>query len=194
MAKKRVRTAAQKAAQAARSLAWYHRNKKKANAQQKAWREANREYLRARELARRQANREKYRVYYQRWLAENKEQAYATQRKWRERNVERSLLRNARRRAEKLGVKFALAIEDIVVPKRCPVFGLQLKMGRGTCDHSPSLDRINPKKGYVRGNVAVISFLANRIKSNGTAIQHRRVAEWMDSMQPARHGQRKGGG
>lgn len=33
-------------------------------------------------------------------------------------------------------------------------------------DNSPSLDRIDPTKGYVPGNVQVVSFLANRAKSN----------------------------
>jgi len=36
------------------------------------------------------------------------------------------------------------------------------------CAGSPSLDRINPALGYVKGNVWVISFKANAIKQNAT--------------------------
>jgi hypothetical protein len=48
-------------------------------------------------------------------------------------------------------------------------------------DTSPSLDKINPELGYVPGNVAIISYRANRIKNNGTAEEHRLIADWMDA-------------
>ena len=35
-------------------------------------------------------------------------------------------------------------------------------------DNSPTLDRIVPELGYVPGNVAVISWKANRLKGNNT--------------------------
>jgi hypothetical protein len=49
-------------------------------------------------------------------------------------------------------------------------------------DNSPSLDRINPEKGYVRGNIAIISYRANRMKADGTADEHRLIAEWIRRM------------
>jgi uncharacterized protein YejL (UPF0352 family) len=45
-------------------------------------------------------------------------------------------------------------------------------------DGSPQLDRLVPELGYVVGNVAVISRLANTIKSNATPQQIRAVADW----------------
>lgn len=48
---------------------------------------------------------------------------------------------------------------------------LKLEKGRGTGGakmSSPSLDHIEPEKGYVRGNVWVISYRANMIKNNAT--------------------------
>lgn len=49
--------------------------------------------------------------------------------------------------------------------KKCPVFGFTMEFG-GHKNNSPSLDRINPNKGYTKDNVLWISYLANRMKSN----------------------------
>lgn len=35
------------------------------------------------------------------------------------------------------------------------------------------------KKGYVKGNITVISNKANRIKNNGTAEEHEAIAKWL---------------
>lgn len=91
--------------------------------------------------------------------------------RWRKQDPRRSLLVKARYRAAKAGIPFDLVLEDIVVPPRCPVLGLVLAPAEGhagPADGSPTLDRIVPKKGYVRGNVRVVSNKANRIKSDAT--------------------------
>lgn len=54
------------------------------------------------------------------------------------------------------------------------MFGIPLRVNvgrRGPSDNSPTLDRIIPRKGYVRGNIIVISFFANRVKNNATVEQ-----------------------
>jgi hypothetical protein len=68
-------------------------------------------------------------------------------------------------------------------PEFCPVFGIKLahSWGQGPKDETPSLDRIETSKGYERGNIAVISNRANRVKSDGTAEEHERIAAWMRS-------------
>ena len=65
--------------------------------------------------------------------------------------------------------------------KRCPVLGILYKTGvdKRPIDTSPTLDRIDPKRGYVPGNVVVISLLANRIKSTANARQILRVYRWL---------------
>ncbi len=91
----------------------------------------------------------------------------------------------ARKRAKDLGLEFSISADDIEVPAECPVLGIpiEIAVGGGPSDGSPSLDRIDSTRGYVRGNVAVISFLANRIKSNGTAEQHEKIAAWMRAIE-----------
>ena len=78
----------------------------------------------------------------------------------------------AKRRAEADGLPFDLNPTDITIPDCCPVFGWPLEIGDGASQNtSPSLDKLDPAKGYVQGNVWVISHLANRIKNNATLEQ-----------------------
>ena len=96
-------------------------------------------------------------------------------------NPEQVLLDGARIRARDKSLPFSITIEDVIIPDLCPLLGIPLKKGTGKIqDSSPSLDRVRPELGYVPGNVAVISTVANRIKNSGTAEQHRRIADWID--------------
>lgn len=91
---------------------------------------------------------------------------------WRVNNPASWLVSVCKQTAKNKGLPFNLRKEDIVIPTHCPVLGIELRMGTeglNACrDAAPSIDRIVPEKGYVRGNVVVVSFRANRIKSNAT--------------------------
>lgn len=56
---------------------------------------------------------------------------------------------------------------------------LVVKEGKGTNPNSPTVDRIIPKLGYVKGNVAVISDRANRIKADASVEEITAVAKWL---------------
>jgi hypothetical protein len=87
----------------------------------------------------------------------------------------------AKSRAKRHGLPFNLTEDDIDIPVFCPALGIKLErgeQGRGNFDNSPSLDKIIPAKGYVRGNVVVVSMLANRLKSNATIEQLRNLADF----------------
>lgn len=94
----------------------------------------------------------------------------SAQKKERKRNNPgRILWRTARQRALKKGIKFSIKVSDIIMPEYCPILGIKLAIGDGRIeDASPSLDRIVNKKGYVKGNVHIISNRANRIKNDST--------------------------
>ncbi len=81
------------------------------------------------------------------------------------------LLRGARRRAKVAGRKFAITLADLApFPKKCPVLGIRLDYGpkkRAPGQDSPSIDRIDSSKGYIPGNVWIISWRANSLKNNG---------------------------
>lgn len=84
-------------------------------------------------------------------------------------------------RARRRSIPFDLTPDDIVIPERCPVLGLVLSPNVGhAAPNSPSLDRIDPSKGYVRGNVQVISQRANALKRDATADEIQMVITYME--------------
>ena len=89
----------------------------------------------------------------------------------------------AKRRAEKFNLPFDIDPEDCIAPEICPALGIPLKVNedQSPSDNSPTLDRLDPLKGYVKGNVAVISNRANRIKNDGTVSEIRKIADWLES-------------
>ena len=98
---------------------------------------------------------------------------------WYERNHERRMLEGARKRAAERGLGFDLESRDVEIPKVCPALGIPLVVSRTSAGPgSPSIDRINNDLGYVRGNVIVVSHLANTIKSAATPKQLRQVVQF----------------
>lgn len=78
-----------------------------------------------------------------------------------------NLFHKAKRRATAKGLPFDIELSDVVIPKKCPLLGLEIKQGGGPLSaNSASLDRITPRDGYVKGNVWVISQKANQMKSD----------------------------
>ena len=73
-------------------------------------------------------------------------------------------------RAKAKGIPFDLEVEDIVIPEFCPLLGIKLNTEPNRDDRwtSPSIDRLIPHKGYVKGNILICSFRANMIKTNAT--------------------------
>lgn len=98
-------------------------------------------------------------------------------------NVEFWLYKAAKARSGKKGLAFNIDLEDIVVPEFCPVFGVKLIASEHKAtDCSPSLDRIDNTKGYVKGNVQVISNKANRLKGDATLADIEQLYNWMKNV------------
>lgn len=97
----------------------------------------------------------------------------------------RQMLQMARGRAKKEGLPCDLeSIEDIPKPTHCPVLGVKLVMGtRCNGPNSPSLDKIVPELGYVKGNIVVVSLRANQIKSDATIEELQAVAKFYKRFQ-----------
>ena len=98
-----------------------------------------------------------------------------------------SAVGGARTRAKYNNLPFAITNEYVssIAGDVCPVLGVPLSFG-GTgrpTPNSASIDRIVPHLGYVEGNVAVISYRANAIKSNASHDEVAKVAEWVRATQ-----------
>lgn len=103
---------------------------------------------------------------------------------WTQRNPERCMLHSARVNAKRGDFPCSIALTDIVIPEFCPLLGIRIERsttGRRN-DASPSLDKIKPELGYVRGNVWVISWRANRIKNNATLQELQMITERLASV------------
>jgi hypothetical protein len=78
----------------------------------------------------------------------------------------KAILERARKRARRQGLPYSLRRQDVTLPARCPVLGISLRVGQSRSPASPSLDRIDPRQGYIPGNVRIISDHANKLKGN----------------------------
>ncbi len=79
------------------------------------------------------------------------------------------LYKNIKSRCKRTGREFSIELEDIIIPEKCPVFGFELKReDKQTWMSAPSVDRIDSSKGYIKGNVTVVSRRANILKRDAT--------------------------
>jgi hypothetical protein len=109
---------------------------------------------------------EKYKDAILNWNNTNSDKMKTYLRKSRQKDDARRLLNNAKARANKKGIEFSITKDDIIIPKICPY--LKTEFIFGDYNTSMSLDRIDPKIGYTRDNIQVISAKANRMKNTAT--------------------------
>ena len=126
----------------------------------------------------REANRERYleqnRIKSAKYKIKHKEKIKLT----KERN--KAILAAAKNRAKRKNVPFDIEAEDICIPEYCPILNIKLVLTNKISENnSPSLDRIIPELGYVKGNIQVISMLANNMKSNASFEELKLFAEWI---------------
>ena len=100
------------------------------------------------------------------------------------------LIYNFKKRAKAKNVPFDLKPQDIKeklnnAGKIWPVLVIKMqisKLGSKSNDLAPSIDRIDPKKGYVKGNMIVVSMRANRIKTDASPEEIKKVAYFYDKL------------
>lgn len=106
----------------------------------------------------------------------------------RAKNPERFLLYAAKARAKAAGIEFSLSEADVSIPATCPILGIALL--RSVVEReagSPSLDRRDNSRGYVPGNVEVISWRANKLKGDAEVSELRAIADWLDRRHDRAH-------
>ena len=138
-------------------------------------------------------------MHYSEWSEERKEKSRQSTRDWIARNPgvrkdewaeyyknqtpEYTLLKPAKDRAKKGGYECTITVDDIDIPKNCPICNVEMKRSskRGGSSTSPTLDKVHPQLGYVPGNVAVICKMCNSVKHSASAELHRQIADYIDT-------------
>lgn len=71
----------------------------------------------------------------------------------------------------------------------CPALKTKMMFGGDKVNrfNSPSVDRIIPDKGYIKGNIRFVSFLANAIMNDANADEILKVGEWLKEQNVSRH-------
>lgn len=92
-------------------------------------------------------------------------------------NIRLELFNGAKARSKNIGRDFDIDVEDIVIPESCPILGIPLDTSDR--NHAPSLDRKDNDRGYVKGNVFIISKKANRLKSDGSIEDFQKIIKYM---------------
>lgn len=102
-----------------------------------------------------------------------------------------SMLARARKRARSLGREFTIGPIDVAIGTICPVLGIPMRTTYGTMPEpcSPSLDRIDSSRGYIPGNVCVISYRANTVKGNATIAELEAILAYMKANLPKEQSQ-----
>lgn len=108
-----------------------------------------------------------------------KRKANIRQNKYRRKNPTKMLYLWVKNKCIKNNIEFNLTENDIIYNEICPVLGIKMEIGGNNLNNSPTLDRINPHKGYIKGNVVVISHLANRIKNQATIKDIENILKYM---------------
>ena len=133
------------------------------------WRAANPE--RAKEVVKRHRAKPEARARYN-----------ASRRRYRNANIVRVLLNEARGRAKVRNIEFTITLDDIPpMGTHCPLLGhpFSERIFGVRSPYTPSLDRIDPTRGYVPGNVWIVGYRANLVKNDGTAEEHEMIAKAM---------------
>jgi len=82
-------------------------------------------------------------------------------------------------------MEFTIEQKDIIIPDTCPLLGIPLVFHRGKGSqqgNSPSLDRIDSTKGYIKGNVWVISNRANTLKNDASLQELKTLVENLEKL------------
>ncbi len=138
------------------------------------------------------------REYEKGWRSQSKEARKAARakrsqktaiysREWRDKNRAAYLVAECRRRSRKKGIAFDLDAHVVQLQERiskatCELSGIALALGTapGRAYNTPSLDRIEPSKGYIYENVRIVAFAVNAMLGNwGEEVAMSIIKQWM---------------
>ena len=118
----------------------------------------------------RDKNKEKNKLYQRELRKLNNEKVKETRNKsYRNTDPRRKMLQQMRGRARVRGIQFNLELSDISIPDMCPYLKVPFVIGtKGNYEYTHSVDRIDNSKGYIPGNIEVVTKKANSMKNSAT--------------------------
>lgn len=115
------------------------------------------------------------RKYYRDNILKIREKEQNTRDFKRKYNPEKYIFQNCKKRANR-GIEFNLTQEDIILPPVCPILQTDWEFHS---QYAPSVDRIDNDKGYVKGNIQILSRKANTMKNSASIEELRNFARWV---------------
>lgn len=91
------------------------------------------------------------------------------------------IYKRAKTSATARGIEFSIEPKHVTLVDRCSILGEPLEyggLGSAESIHKPSLDRIDNSKGYVPGNVQIVSARANVLKRDATLEEMIKMGQW----------------
>ena len=161
---------------------YYQENKEAINAATQKYYRENKEALREKQKIYHLKNREAILKRQRIHTLKNKEAS----KRYRQKKWEKQRIKGAVHRAKAKNLPFNITEEYVksITPKDmiCPALGIKMNTSVEDLDSKPSLDRLVPEKGYVKGNVIVVSFRVNRIKTDATPEELMKVAIFYEKL------------
>lgn len=102
--------------------------------------------------------------------------------RWRHADPLRYLLQYAKKRAKQQGFAFEVTKEHFAqeLPTHCPVLGCALTYESAKqANNSASLDRVDPTKGYIAGNVVIVCWRVNKLKGDASLDELSKIVSYM---------------
>lgn len=160
---------------------YYKNNKEKLKDYQNFYRENNKEKIKEVKQKWYEENKDRLKIKMKEYNLKFSQKIAENRRKWADKNVEKRMFQSSKSRAMRDNILFDLEISDIVVPSKCPILNIELKHNnrKSAKYNSPSLDRFDNNKGYIKGNIQVISYRANTMKGDATPKDLLQFAYWV---------------
>ena len=115
------------------------------------------------------------------WRKKNPEKYKAQRKRARERRKEKEITKSIeedrvqrlfhgiKKRCRENGICCDIkTYKEIEIPTHCPYLNIELSYDGSRGKNAASIDKIIPELGYTKGNIQIISMLANQMKSNAT--------------------------
>lgn len=117
--------------------------------------------------------KERRRQYYKEFKKKNPNYYKEKRAKERKENFEKELLNQTKSFAKKQGIVFTLIIDDVVIPKFCPLTETEItkSVGEGRILSNPYIYRKDESVGYIKENIIITCILANHLRSCATKEQ-----------------------